>query len=116
MSLITNPGNVYVLNYTDDYGVGFSNIQRMSKLPIALVKIDKSLVDDMFTEDGSVIIRNTVLMMQGIRKKLVAEGVETRSQIDALSEMACDHIQGFYYSRPLPADEFVDFLKDRLSA
>lgn len=100
----------------DDYGVGFSNIQRMSKLPIALVKIDKSLVDEMFTEDGSVIIRNTVRMMQGIRKKLVAEGVETRNQIDALSEMACDHIQGFYYSRPLPADEFVDFLKDRLSA
>ena len=100
----------------DDYGVGFSNIQRMSKLPIALVKIDKSLVDEMFTEDGSVIIRNTVRMMQGIRKKLVAEGVETRSQIDALSEMSCDHIQGFYYSKPLPADEFVDFLKDRLSA
>jgi len=101
----------------DDYGVGFSNIQRMSKLPIALVKIDKSLVDEMFTEDGSVIIRNTVRMMQGIRKKLVAEGVETREEIDALSEMSCDHIQGFYYSRPLPADEFVTFLKaHRLSA
>jgi EAL domain-containing protein (putative c-di-GMP-specific phosphodiesterase class I) len=101
----------------DDYGVGFSNIQRMSKLPIALVKIDKSLVDEMFTEDGNVIIRNTVRMMQGIRKQLVAEGVETRSQIDALSEMSCDHIQGFYYSRPLPADEFVTFLKaHRLSA
>ena len=101
----------------DDYGVGFSNIQRMSKLPISLVKIDKSLVDEMFTEDGGVIIRNTVRMMQGIRKKLVAEGVETREEIDALSEMSCDHIQGFYYSRPLPADEFVTFLKaHRLSA
>ena len=95
----------------DDYGVGYSNIQRMCKLPLDIIKIDKSLVDDMFSEDGRVIIRNTVRMMQGIHKELVVEGVETIEEIEALSEMSCDYIQGFFYSKPLPADEFVRFLQ-----
>ena len=96
----------------DDYGVGYSNIQRMSRLPLDIIKIDKSLVDDMFSEDGRVIIHNTVRMMQGIRKELVIEGVETREEVEALSEMSCDFIQGFYYSKPLPVEAFVQFLKD----
>ena len=96
----------------DDYGTGYSNIQRMSKLPLDIIKIDKSLVDEMFTKDGQVIIRNTVRMMQGIHKELVIEGVETKEAIEALAEMDCDYIQGFYYSRPLPASEFVQFLRE----
>ena len=96
----------------DDYGVGYSNIQRMSRLPLDIIKIDKSLVDDMFSEDGRVIIHNTVRMMQGIRKELVIEGVETREEVEVLSEMSCDFIQGFYYSKPLPVEAFVQFLKD----
>ena len=94
----------------DDYGVGYSNIQRLRSLPLRIIKIDKSMVDDMFTEDGEVIIRNTVRMMQGIHKELVVEGVETREAIEACCDLSCDYIQGFYYSRPLPAREFVTFL------
>jgi EAL domain-containing protein (putative c-di-GMP-specific phosphodiesterase class I) len=95
----------------DDYGIGYSNIHRLSKLPLEIIKIDKSLVDEMFTEDGQVIIRNTVRMMQDIRKELVIEGVETREEMEALAAMSCDFIQGYYYSRPLPTDEFVRFLQ-----
>jgi EAL domain-containing protein (putative c-di-GMP-specific phosphodiesterase class I) len=95
----------------DDYGIGYSNIHRLSKLPLEIIKIDKSLVDEMFTEDGQVIIRNTVRMMQDIRKELVIEGVETREEMEALAAMSCDFIQGYYYSRPLPPDEFVRFLQ-----
>jgi EAL domain-containing protein (putative c-di-GMP-specific phosphodiesterase class I) len=97
----------------DDYGVGYSNIQRMSKLPLDIIKIDKSLVDEMFTEDGQVIIRNTVRMMQDISKELVIEGVETREEMEALAALSCDFIQGYYYSKPLPPEEFVRFLQTR---
>ena len=97
----------------DDYGVGYSNIHRLNKLPLDIIKIDKSLVDGLFTEDGDVIFKNTVRMMQGIHKELVVEGVETKEAIDAVSDLSCDFIQGFYYSRPLPEEDFVRFIRER---
>ena len=68
------------------------------------------MVDDMFTTDGSIIMKNTIQMMQGIRKQLVIEGVETQETLTALEQMSCDYIQGFYFSKPLPEKEFADFL------
>lgn len=100
----------------DDYGTGYSNIQRVSKLPLHIIKIDKSIVDEMFSDNGRVIIRDTVHMMQGIHKQLVVEGAETKQAVDTLADMSCDYIQGFYYSRPLPADEFIEFLKEHNGA
>ena len=97
----------------DDYGVGYSNIQRLKSLPLSIIKIDKSLVDDMFTEDGKVIIENTVHMMKGIHKKLVIEGVETKEAVEAFGSLDCDYIQGYYYSRPLSAGDFVRFMQAR---
>ncbi len=97
----------------DDYGVGYSNIQRLKSLPLSLIKVDKSLVDDMFTEDGKVIIENTVHMMKGIHKKLVIEGVETKEAVEAFGSLDCDYIQGYYYSRPLSAGDFVRFMQAR---
>lgn len=79
----------------DDYGIGYSNIQRLSRLPLSIIKIDKSMVDEMFSQNGQVIIQNTVRMMQGIHKQLVVEGVETEKEKEALIGMSCDYIQGF---------------------
>lgn len=95
----------------DDYGVGYSNIRRLRTLPLQIIKIDKSLVDDMFTEDGKAIISNTVHMMQEIHKKLVVEGVETEEAAAVCDDLPCNYIQGFYYSRPLPAEAFVEFVR-----
>ncbi len=95
----------------DDYGVGYSNIQRLRRLPLSMIKIDKSMVDDIFTQDGGVIIKNTVRMMQGINKKLIMEGAETKETVDLLSSLSCEYIQGFYFSKPLPGEEFIVFLK-----
>lgn len=95
----------------DDYGIGYSNIHRLSKLPLDIIKIDKSLVDEMFTENGQIIIRNTVRMMKDIHKELVIEGVETRREMETLAAMSCDFIQGYYYSKPLPQDEFLRFME-----
>lgn len=96
----------------DDYGVGYSNIQRLRALPLKIIKIDKSMVDDMFTDDGEVIIENTVRMMKGIHKELVVEGVETREAATACDKLSCDHIQGFYYAKPMPGDAFIRFLSE----
>ena len=100
----------------DDYGVGYSNIQRLRKLPLSMIKIDKSMVDDIFTEDGGVIIKNTVRMMQGINKKLIMEGAETRETVELLSSLSCEYIQGFYFSKPLPEPEFIRFLEENNDA
>ena len=96
----------------DDYGVGYSNMQRVTKLPFKHIKIDKSLVDDINTTDGMTILTNTIQMMKGIRKKIIAEGAEDREAVDKLKLMGCDYIQGFYYARPVPAEQFVRFLEE----
>ncbi len=95
----------------DDYGTGYSNIKRVSSLPLKMVKIDKSLVDDLDTQSGRLIIKNVIRMMKDIDKELIAEGVETEKDYNALSEMECDFIQGYYFSKPMPEGEFVEFLK-----
>ena len=95
----------------DDYGTGYSNIQRTVQLPLSLIKIDKSLVDEIVNEQGHSIVKNTIAMMKDIKKSVLAEGVETKEQLDLLREMGCDYIQGFYFSKPLPMDDFVSFLE-----
>lgn len=95
----------------DDFGTGYSNMQRVSRLPLKMIKLDKSLVDDMESEDGLSIMRNTVKMMRDIDKELVAEGVETKENLDTLEELGCHFIQGYYFSKPLPENEFVEFLR-----
>jgi EAL domain-containing protein (putative c-di-GMP-specific phosphodiesterase class I) len=96
----------------DDYGTGYSNMKRVSRLPLKIIKIDKSLVDDMDSESGGRIIRNVITMMKDVNKKLVAEGVETEEDLRRLAELDCDYIQGFYFSRPLTEEGFVEFCRD----
>ena len=96
----------------DDYGTGYSSIQRMSKYPLRFVKIDKSMTDETLTESGNVIMYNTIRMMHDINKKLVVEGVETEETMSAVSGMDADYIQGFYYSKPLSEEALVVFLKE----
>ena len=97
----------------DDYGIGYSSIQRVNHLPLKLIKIDKSMLDEVVSDNGRMILEHTVRMMQSIDKQLVAEGAETRDEVDMLELMDCDYIQGFYFSKPLPAEEFLRFIADR---
>ncbi|MBO6229950.1 MAG: EAL domain-containing protein [Ruminiclostridium sp.] len=118
-----NTGNIMEFNlealsgmgYTfslDDYGTGYSNMHRVSKLPLKIIKLDKTLVDGMASEEGRSIVRNTVKMMRDIDKELVAEGVETQTELHSLEDMGCHFIQGYCFSKPLPADEFVKFVRE----
>lgn len=95
----------------DDYGTGYSNIQRILRLPLDMVKIDKSLVDGMIETNGLSVLKNTVNMMKDIDMELVVEGVESKEVLDAVVDMGCDFVQGYYFSKPLPADKFIEFLK-----
>lgn len=97
----------------DDYGTGYSNMQRIVKLPLSLIKLDKSLIDEMTISAGCSVVRNTIKMMQDIDKHVLAEGVETERQFEMLKEMQCDFIQGYYFSTPLAVNDFVSFLKER---
>ena len=91
----------------DDYGTGYSNIQRVNRVPMEVIKIDKSMLDEAATPNGYKILEYTVRMMQSIGKKVVTEGAETQESAEMLEKMGCDCIQGFWFSKPLPAGEYV---------
>ena len=112
--MLENVNELIRMGYTfalDDYGIGYSSIQRVNHLPLKLIKIDKSMLDDISSENGRTILEYSVRMMQSIGKQLVVEGAELRDMVEVLEEMGCDFIQGFYFSRPLPENEFVRFIE-----
>ena len=97
----------------DDYGTGYSNIERFSILPISLVKIDKSLVDSSDDQKMYTVLKNTFSLIKSLKRKTIIEGVETKEQADKFIGFDCDNIQGYYYSKPLPYNDFVKFIKEK---
>lgn len=95
----------------DDYGTGYSNISRVATLPVEIVKIDKSIVDVIDRPDMQVIISNTINMFKKMNKKVLVEGVEDKATLDTCINMGCDYIQGFYFSKPLPEEDYLEFIK-----
>ena len=95
----------------DDYGTGYSNILRLTKLPIETIKLDKSFVDDLDKPGMKTVITETIGMLKKLNKKILIEGVETYEDFDYFRNAGCDYIQGFYFSKPLTKTDFFDFLK-----
>ena len=93
--------------HMDDFGAGYSSLITLSELPFDTMKIDKSLIDGISQQKGRIVVLQGIILGHGLGMKVVAEGVESAEQVELLREMECDDIQGFYYSRPLPRDEFV---------
>ena len=97
----------------DDFGTGYSSLSYLKRFPIDTIKIDRSFVNDIDTSsDDAEIIHTIINMGQTLNRKIIAEGVETKAQLDILKSYNCDEIQGFYFSRPLDADTFTTFIKD----
>ena len=91
----------------DDFGTGYSSLNLLKELPVDILKIDKSFLDETETSDMSrIIIRKTVELAQELNKNVVCEGVETESQADYLRDIRCDMAQGFLYARPMPMSDF----------
>ena len=114
--MVENINRLIAMGYRfalDDYGIGYSSIQRVNRIPLKIIKIDKSMLDETPTPNGRKILEHTMNMMKSIGKKLVVEGAETADEVEMLKDMNSDFIQGFYYSKPLTEDDFLLFLKDR---
>ncbi len=95
----------------DDFGTGYSSFSYLKTFPIDLLKIDQSFIRDITTNSDDAAITTTIIVLaHNLRLKVIAEGVETEEQMTYLREKGCDEAQGFYFSRPLPADEFTKLL------
>lgn len=95
----------------DDFGTGYSSLNLLKELPVDIIKIDKSFLDETETSETSkTIIRKTVELTQELNKKVVCEGVETESQADYLRGVSCDIAQGYLYAKPMPMEDFEKLL------
>lgn len=91
----------------DDFGTGYSSFSMLKDISIDILKIDKSFFDEIMTNQrGRIIIEAIFEMAKKLEIKTVAEGIETREQVEYLTEIGCDLIQGYYYDKPLPKKEF----------
>ncbi|MBQ4486657.1 MAG: EAL domain-containing protein [Oscillospiraceae bacterium] len=97
----------------DDYGTGYSNINSIFSIDFDVVKIDKSILwGAEKSEMGRIILENSIRMISSMGKKILVEGVETAEQVKMLRELDVDYIQGYYYSKPLSKERFVEFIRD----
>lgn len=98
----------------DDFGTGYSSLSQIMHLPCDVLKLDKSFIANMTHDPRTMsLVRATIGLAHDLGLLTVAEGVESSDDVAALRAMGCDRVQGFWYSRPLPVDELVNWLKQR---
>lgn len=93
----------------DDYGTGYSNMYRIAALPLKIVKLDKTFVNNQNSKMWT-ILQNTVRMIKDLNMEIVVEGIETEEMVKKFSDLKCDFIQGYFFSKPIPQREFVEFI------
>ena len=97
----------------DDFGTGYSSLNYLNILPIDVVKIDKSFIDHITDKGNQNILTKTIIhLSHELGLKVIAEGVESKQQMDVLTMHNCDIIQGYFLSKPLPESEIDIFLQD----
>lgn len=99
----------------DDFGTGYSNMKRIASLPLYLVKLDKSFTDMEGNPRVLIVLENTIQMIKAMNMEIVVEGVETENLVKQFSDLECEYIQGYYYSKPVPQDEFVKFIEESMA-
>ncbi len=105
MKELTNLGVALAM---DDFGRGYSSLSHLRQFPVQTLKIDRTFVADVTDEEESgTLVKSIIAMGQSLRLNVIAEGVETKQQLDFLRQHSCDQIQGFYLGPPVPADEFL---------
>jgi len=96
----------------DDFGTGYSSLSHLRRFPIDVLKVDQSFVREVTVDkDAAAIAASVIALGRSLGLKVIAEGVETREQLDYLKRHDCDEIQGYYFSKPLPPAEFAALLK-----
>ena len=114
---LTNLNRMGIHFSLDDYGTGFSNIKKVISLPFDIVKIDKEFIDEIDNPATESLVIDTIHMLKSLGKQILIEGIETKERAELFINLkkddknACDYIQGYYFSKPLPQSEFVKFIK-----
>ncbi len=109
MAEMQDKGFVFEL---DDFGVEYSNLSVFLSLPVTIIKVDKSLVRAANSSpERRMFFENLIRGIKAMRKQTIVEGIETSDQLDFFKECGCEYIQGYYFSKPLPIDEFTEFIK-----
>ena len=97
----------------DDFGTGYSSLNMISSLPIDALKLDMQLIRQAFAKGGNTKLLEIIMdIADYLSVPVIAEGVETEEQLRSLKEMGCDIVQGFYFSKPVPASEFEKYFKE----
>ena len=108
MKILSDNGVTFSM---DDFGTGYSNISATAAMPLDIIKLDKSLIDMAYhSPRGKEILMGAVTMVDRMGFKIVAEGIEEKEQFEMLREQGIDYIQGYYFSKPLPEKEFLEYL------
>ena len=105
---LTNMGMKFSL---DDFGTGYSNMQRIVKLPFDIIKLDRTFTELYDNPKLGIVLTNAINMIKAMKMKIVVEGVETEEMLKLFSELECEYIQGYYFSKPIPREEFVKFIQ-----
>jgi diguanylate cyclase len=108
MKLLHNKGIQFSI---DDFGTGYSSLSYIKKFPINKIKIDQSFIKDVLTDlDNKEITKAIIAMSHNLELKVLAEGVETKEQMNFLKDLNCDEMQGYYFSRPINSESFSKLL------
>lgn len=91
----------------DDFGTGYSSLSYLKDLPINILKIDKSFIDDAFSNSTNQLIKSIISIGKHLQLDIIAEGTESQVQIDELGKLGCNTFQGYYHSKPLKPEELI---------
>jgi EAL domain-containing protein (putative c-di-GMP-specific phosphodiesterase class I) len=95
----------------DDFGTGYSSLSYLRRFPVDFLKIDQSFVQEMTDNlDDKIIVSTIIAMAKTLNIKIIAEGAETMDQVSALTNLGCDYIQGYHFSKPLPPANFIQYI------
>lgn len=98
----------------DDFGSGYSSLNILLETPFDVIKLDKKFIENMMlSKKGRLLLEQVVSMAGKLDLGLLAEGVETKDQIELLQSIGCDQVQGYYYAKPMPKEEFFELLKQQ---
>jgi len=101
--------------HLDDFGTGYSSLSYLTRLPVEVIKIDRSFVGAMTTDQAAEsVVQAIITLAHSLRVKVTAEGVETAQQLERLRRLGCDFVQGYFFAKPMPEDEVTAFVAQQL--